>query len=522
MNLAEIAKVKRELYLARAKRTIDYRGGDPELQFLALRTLATVLGYRVDGFHEKIIRHQNTTAFGSRDADLTLGFRGGGKSTIGTIVRCIKYFLDDPNIRILLVSDTQGAAERFLREVKNHLRYNEDLIAMYGNFLASERGKDIGRARDSYLTTLQRTNRGISEPTLSAIGTGGQAASMHFEVIFLDDVVTIRNSQSQAQRKKISDWHGSTLIGCSIDTTVLHYLGTRYYPHDLYQDLEIGRVDETDGQLRNDTLKIPAVIIGPDGKEASNYPERYTLEKFKAMERRMGRYHFASQMQQDTSAGEGLVFKYSDLRWCAWYEDDWTEGTILRPPLKDLAIFQFSDLTAKRTDTGAFFVCTTIGVTQEKEGGKRQVFLLDMDRDRCGMEEQRRRILSAIAKWNPVQHGIEAVAMQAGFAEEVGERYDRRAVPIQVEADKVFRARRVAPIFEANRVFFPYPDTPEGRKFAVMIDELCSFPESEYMDCVDSVVGAITLAMYGGAPAGGATLDDDDRPADGMTLRGSY
>lgn len=449
---------------------------------------------------------------------MTLGARGFGKSTVGTIVRAIKYALDNPNARILFVSDTQTAAERLLREVRSILQTNVDLIAMYGRFFGADRYSDRGRYRDAYATILQRTDPTISEATFTCLGVGGQAASLHFDVILLDDLVTIRNSRTKKQRENLAEWHGSTLLGCCIETTKMHYMGTRYYPNDHYQILDEGRVDEPGGVLLGATLKIPALVMGPDGVERSNYPERFSTEHLLARRRKMGRYHFASQMQQDTSAAEGLIFRYSDLK---WYGTD--DADVAKVP-SGLAIFQFSDLTAKRTDTGDFFACVTIGVTQEPELGKRSVYVLDLVHERCGTAKARDNIMAAVNKWNPVQAGVEAVAAQAGFAQEMQETLDRRIVPCEVESDKVFRARRVSPMFEQGQVYFPMPETARGRHLAVMVDELCSFPDAEHDDCTDAIVGAITLAIYSGRPAAFAD-DEEGGAADwdrGSGYRGRY
>ena len=514
---AEISRLETERYRSRLKKTILYKGPDPVRQEAAVYWLARALGYWVHGPHRQIIRHQNLTAFGQRQSDLTLGFRGLGKSTVGNIVRCVKYIIDNPNVRILIGSDTGDAAEKFLREVRSHLQFNEDLRAMFGTFLSTDRYSDLGRYRDSYMTIRQRADRTISEPTITTLGIGSQAAGGHYDVILLDDLVTIRNSRTPTQKKNVNDWHGSTLLGCTMPHTVVHYLGTRYFPHALYQDLSERRVAETQGVLGECTLKIPALLHRGTDDERSNEPERYSLEYLLKMEKRMGRYHFASQMQQDTSAGEGLVFRYNDFRWYGG------EGVDDRPTNDKLGIFQFSDLTGRKTDTGAFYVSVTIGVTMDTEPGQRRVYVLDIARKRCGMRDQRQSILQQINLWNPIQHGIEAVQMQAGFAEEVGEVYDRRAIPVEVETDKVFRARRVAPVVEAERVFFPYPDSPLGRRMAPLVDELCAFPDSEYVDCVDAFVGAITLALFSGPPAASGSSEDEASDwQDGDGLRGNY
>ena len=457
------------------------------------------MGYHVYRPHLQIIRHQNATAYTERQEDMTLGFRGLGKSTVGTIVRCIKYVIDDHNVRILLASDGVAAANRFLREIRSHLQYNADLIEMFGPFFDEVRGADTGRYREGFLTIKQRTDMTISEPTFYCVGIGGQSASYHFDVIVLDDLVTIRNSKTATQRKALMDWHGSTLVGCSLPHTKTHYLGTRYYPHDLYQTLEEGETGESQGPLAGAMLKIPAVIENPEtGDRRSNFPERYSIARLDRMRKRMGRYHFSAQMQQDTSSGEGIIFNWADFRWYG--------GDEPRPATHLLDIYQFSDLTAKKTDTGAFFVNVTIGVKRDHS----KVYVLDMVRERTGMKGQRDRILAQAEKWRPVQAGIEAVAMQAGFAEEITEHTILPIVGVPVEADKVFRARRVSHLFESHKVHFPMDDEPEYEIIKPLLEELTTFPDSEYMDCVDAIVGALTLAMLGGADAASPTLDQFD------------
>lgn len=471
--------------------------------------------------HLQIIEHQNQTAFGERDADMVLGARGFGKSTVGTIVRAIKYHLDDPNARILLISDTQTAAERMLREIRTILQTNRDLIEMFGRFFGADRYSDLGRYRDSYAFSLRRTDPTISEATFTCLGVGGQAASMHFEVIILDDLVTIRNSRTKKQRDNLTEWHGSTMLGCALETTKTHYVGTRYYPNDQYQVLDQGRIDEDGGVLQGSVLKIPALIVGPDGQETSNYPERFTTEHLQKRRRKMGRYHFNAQMQQDTSSADGLVFRYPEFKW--YGTDDADRASVP----KGLAIYQYTDLPAKRTSAGDFMATVTIGVTEGREIALRQVYVLDLIHERCGMGKMRANIQAAVAKWNPVRHGVEAVAMQAGFAQELQERIDRRIIPCNIETDKFFRAQRVAPCFEGGQVFFPMPDTARGRAMAVLIEELCTFPDGDNDDCVDAVVGAITLALFSGRAASWGDDEDGDQPADdegdsAVRLRGRY
>lgn len=86
-----------------------------------------VLGYTVTPCHLSMLIHQS-----SNNKTLTLAPRGIGKSVCLTIIRAIYEILINPNIRILIVSNTQLQAEIFLREIKDHLKSNEKLTSIFG------------------------------------------------------------------------------------------------------------------------------------------------------------------------------------------------------------------------------------------------------------------------------------------------------------------------------------------------------------------------------------------------------
>lgn len=467
---------------------LTYSGPDADRQFESIATLQRLLGYDVHPVHEQIIRHQNLTQFGGRDQDLTLAFRGLGKSTTGTIVRAIAYVIRDPNVRVLLTSATTEAPVELHEAIHEHLLGNETLIRLFGPFYADRALEKSGRFAKRSSTILQRTQRTVGEGTFTVLGAGKQAAMRHFDVVFADDLVTLETSRTPKQRANLSAWYGSTLAGTWLPQTKVHHIGTRYYPDDQWEQLVEGGPDESSGVLAGHVLSIPAVRNFGDPWEQWELtaPERFTPASMRDRLRFMTRYHFLAQMQQDTRSGEGIIFSYGNFRW-------WGNGEC-EPPA-DAVHFQFSDLAAKKTQTGDYFANVTISVA--KVNGELCVWVRDLVRDRMGMRGMRESILSQIQKWQPAQAGIEAVQMQAGFAEEIQQGTLANIVAVPVEADKVFRARRISHLVEGHRVYFPLPDTVSGRICQPLVDELSRFPDGEHDDAVDAFVGAVTLAVLG-------------------------
>jgi hypothetical protein len=124
--LTRIRQTKREIL---RREVID--GG--RIDLLATR----LLGYDLRPFHQALLDFQSAIT----NTSLQLAPRGFGKSTVLTIARAVFEILRNPNIRILIASNTQLQAEVFLREIKFHLSHNERVIETFGRF-ADERKWD--------------------------------------------------------------------------------------------------------------------------------------------------------------------------------------------------------------------------------------------------------------------------------------------------------------------------------------------------------------------------------------------
>jgi len=63
--------------------------------------------------------------------------RGSFKSSLGTISYSIYRFLKNPNIRILIDSEVLENAQKFLNQVKKHLR-EPNFTVLYGDLLSKD------------------------------------------------------------------------------------------------------------------------------------------------------------------------------------------------------------------------------------------------------------------------------------------------------------------------------------------------------------------------------------------------
>ncbi|MBI5119034.1 hypothetical protein HZA56_21425 [Candidatus Poribacteria bacterium] len=163
-------------------------------------SMAQFLGYEVAPLHERMAQAETL------DHSLILAPRGFGKSTLLSVVRCVFEIVRNPDVRILLASNTQPQAEAFLREIRSHFQTNEGFRTFFADLVGP-------KWTDTEIIVRPR-KRIAKEPTIFAIGVGGALVSRHFDVIICDDIDDEENSRTQTQREKLRVWFFKVLLPC--------------------------------------------------------------------------------------------------------------------------------------------------------------------------------------------------------------------------------------------------------------------------------------------------------------------
>ena len=169
----------------------------------------------------------------------------------------------DPNVRIKLVSKTQQMAKEFLYAVKQHLTSHQymELQRRYAPADGFKATADKWTADSIYI----ERDSGEKDPTLQALGIGGQIYGARADLIILDDCVTLANAGEYEKQIRWIQQEVLTRIG---PTGKLLIVGTRVNPIDLYR--EIRNPDRyPDGKSPWTYLAMPAVLEFDE--DASNW-----------------------------------------------------------------------------------------------------------------------------------------------------------------------------------------------------------------------------------------------------------
>lgn len=153
-----------------------------------------------------------------------LAFRGEGKTSLSQVVDVLWHAFRDPNRRFLIVSKSEKHAVKYLRGVRNAI-YQVPFL----RHLAPK-----GQCRDGALALDFGCAEPNIQPSLTAIGVGGQLEGNRAHHIIADDIETKRNSMTSDSRAELRHLcaefpnilYKSAEAGAPVDPCKITYLGT--------------------------------------------------------------------------------------------------------------------------------------------------------------------------------------------------------------------------------------------------------------------------------------------------------
>lgn len=334
-------------------------------------------------------------------------------------------------------------------------------------------GTRLDRQAMDHLTTTQGGKR-------YATSVGGTLTGMGADVIIVDDPIKPDEAMSDIERTKVNDWARHTLftrINNKRDDRILVVM------QRLHEDDMIGHVVDNAGF---ELLAFSAiaqddedhVIRTPFGelqfhRQAGEalHPEREPLEVLAKQRLLLGTAFFAAQyLQVPTPPGGGVV----KLEWLGRYEPGHT------PPFS--RIIQSWDCASKASQLSDYSVCTTWGVTRNKE-----MYLLHVYRARLEYPDLKRLIRQMADQHRAGVVLIEDAASGIQLLQDLRLEGFARIKPVKPLGEKKMRMVAQTPAMEAGRIYVP----KDAAWLQDYLHELAMFPKGKFDDQVDSTSQAL-------------------------------
>jgi predicted phage terminase large subunit-like protein len=158
---------------------------------------------------------------------LALWPRGSFKSQVFNVGQVAWLIACDPNVRILVCSETNRQAKAFVQETMKIID-SEWFKERFG----VHRGKEWKIGAGEFTSAL-RTRKGIKDPTLRAAGVGEVQTGSHWDFVLMDDICSQENTKTTASIEGLWQWFGETMAqldpGCR-----LFMIGTLHHFADIY------------------------------------------------------------------------------------------------------------------------------------------------------------------------------------------------------------------------------------------------------------------------------------------------
>jgi len=245
------------------------------------------------------------------------------KSTCITCSMPIWLWINNPEIKSMIVTETHKKAEDSLNFIKGQLERNELLRYIFPECVVDDAWKRQHRWSS---IALDLPSRGITkDPSIQVLGVGNAAQGIHVDHIFLDDIIGQKDMLSPIEAQNTWTWFSNveelliTPDRSKAHGSYIYLIGTHYAPEDLYD-----RVRKTKLEYR--WKRIPA----EDEYGDPTWPEKLSREAIDEMKADPDRsIVYYTQMQNNPMESGLTAFRPEWKRFYQRSENEAGEPVIL-------------------------------------------------------------------------------------------------------------------------------------------------------------------------------------------------
>jgi predicted phage terminase large subunit-like protein len=400
--------------------------------------------------------------------------RTHGKSTWFSLIYPLWCILFKKHDFILLISDTYTQSNSLLSAVVSELEANEQILQDFGDItgFAPEKAKDKQRWTTKDIITL--TGVRVMALGANAKFRGIRHREKRPSLIIIDDFENDTNVQSSEQRAKLKALFTRSIMNLGSTVTRFIMVGTILHFDSLLQNL----LDQPPPGWFSKLYRA----INEAGKAI--WPQYWSLETLEKKKAEIGTIAFEQEfMNNPLDEGARIIYR-------SHFYDSVDPGF--------LDCFAYVDLASKEKETSDYTAITTVGVHRETK----KIYVVAADRIRGSIYQQIDLIYKHFDIYRHMAIEFEEVAYQTVLQQVIqretqkGGKYEGRYIPIipgPKTIDKVQNAKGIAAFCENGTVLFQ----PYMHEFNAEIDQ---FPKASHDDYVDTLVGAVKLALsYQGA-----------------------
>jgi hypothetical protein len=300
------------------------------------------------------------------------------------------------DVRILIAAHKEQLANSFAGDILRHLE-RDDLQQDFGYSL----GKPWTRGQAFIQTEIIRPH---STATLSTVAMGAGVTGERFDIIIMDDILTVKNQRTEKNRMQLEEWINAELFPAldSLPTSKWIVVGTRKNIEDWYAKLL---------EMPHWTHLVQKLYTtDADGVKHYLWPERFNEDVEREKRAQMSPQEFAMEYLNEPVAGEGIRFKREWIE--PYYYTSWQNDV----PERHREIYIGIDPSLGSKSAESSYMALAV-VVFDKRPTKQDIYVVDLVRTKVSLADQEDIIKAKIAEWNPTAAMIEDVLVNKIFSE---------------------------------------------------------------------------------------------------------
>jgi len=202
-----------------------------------------------------------------------------GKTSLMSIGRVLFELGRNPNLRVCIVSNTDGQAQKICLAVQKYIEQSEELHRVF---------PELRRAPDmpwnAHHLFVERATQ-AKDPSVQTCGIHGNILGARIDLLILDDLLDYENTASPTQRNDLWGWYHSTLEGRLTQRSRVLCIGTAWHREDFMHRL---------AQSAAWVFRRYSVVDPETGQ--SRWPARWPSSRIEARRIALGPLEFSRQL----------------------------------------------------------------------------------------------------------------------------------------------------------------------------------------------------------------------------------
>jgi len=242
-------------------------------------------------WHRLITAHKRTLIWSHVEA---------GKTQQISIGRVLFELGRNPNLRVVIVSNTDGQAQKICRTIGKYIESSAELHAVFPNLRPDKSAKWT-----QHQLNIAGRAGAPKDASVTTCGIHGNILGARIDLLIVDDILDYENSLSPAQREELWRWFHATLEGRLTRNAKVVCVGTAWHRDDIMHRW---------AKQRPTWMAVRYPIINRRG--ALTWPERWPRERIEEKKGILGPVEYARQLMCSARNDEDAHFQIEWIEAC--------------------------------------------------------------------------------------------------------------------------------------------------------------------------------------------------------------